>query len=142
VPELVLDLQELKPTASQVQIGAIVAGEGCPEYPGSRYAQAAALTGGLHGDICQSDWSSMLGDLGLNATGIHTRFQLSRAAQPETLEVYVDETAIAEDPTNGWTYDADTWFLEMHGDGIPPRGSSLAVTYTVDPSRTSPEVPE
>lgn len=141
VSELVQDFRGLKASDDLVQIGAIVARDkGCPEYPGSRYAEAAALTGGLYGDICQSDWSSMLQDLGLNATGIHTRFQLSRAAQPDTLEVYVDETPIVADEVDGYTYDVDSWFIEVHGSAIPPRGSSLSATYTVDPGRREPEI--
>jgi hypothetical protein len=95
--------------------------------------------GGLQGDICTTDWSGMLGALGLNASGVREQFQLSRAAQPETIVVHVDDTEVAEDPANGWTYDVATWYLTFHGTGIPPRGSVVTVDYTVDPSRTAPD---
>lgn len=135
------DLLDLKSGQTLVQIGAIVGTDGsnCADsYPGRRYMAGALLTGGLIGDICQSDWSGMMGDLGLNATGIHTRFQTTSAAKPETLEVYVDEDPVTGDPVNGWTYDTATWFLEFHGDAIPPRGSAVTATYTVQPGVPAP----
>ncbi|MEQ1564003.1 MAG: hypothetical protein ABMA64_00070 [Myxococcota bacterium] len=137
-------LRDLKPgDRGAVQVAAIVgtSRSTCPDvYTGNRYVQAAGLTGGLVGDICQSDWSQMLGDLGLNATGIRTQFQLSYAAQPDTLEVYVDDEKVPGDPVNGWTYDEPSWYLEFHGDAIPPRGSAVSATYTVQPGAPSPVV--
>lgn len=135
------DFQNLKESPEFVQIGAIVGTESSAcgnTFPGRRYMAGALLTGGLVGDICQDDWSGMMGALGLNATGIHTQFQTTAAAKPETLEVYVDEVQVAGDPVNGWTYDTATWFLEFHGTGIPPRGSGITATYTVQPGVPNP----
>jgi hypothetical protein len=142
VSRFVTDLRSFKDDPSQVQVAAIVgtSRSTCDEqYLGARYIEAAGLTGGLVGDICQSDWSTMLGDLGLNATGIRTRFQLSDAAQPETIVVHVDDTEVPSDPTNGWTYDEASWYLEFHGTSIPPRGSAISATYTVQPGAPAPE---
>lgn len=135
------DLRDLKRDDAMVSVGAIVGTEGsvCPDvYPGTRYLVTAALTGGLIGDICQSDWSGVLGDLGLNAVGIRTKFQLSAAAKPETLEVYVDDDRIEQSATDGWTYDEATWYLEFHGKAIPQRGSAVSATYTVQPGVPEP----
>lgn len=139
VQTFVEDLRDLKPTRDQVQVGAIVGTEAstCPEvYPGSRYLQTAALMGGLMGDICEAEWSGMLRDLGLNATGIRTRFQLTYAAQPETLVVYVDDT----EATSGWTYDPATWYVVFDDAAVPPRGAMITATYTIDPGVTAPTV--
>jgi hypothetical protein len=135
------DLQGLKDDSALVQVGAIVGldqGACVDVYPGQRYMAAAALTGGVIGDICETQWNTMLTDLGLVATGISTRFQTSRAAKPETLEVHVDDTPVAADATDGWTYDEATWFLEFHGASVPPRGSSVTATYTVQPGVPAP----
>jgi hypothetical protein len=143
VPSWVEDMRSLKDDPSLVQVGAIV---GLPSsecdnvFSGSRYVQAAILTGGLAGDICRSDWSTVLTNLGLNATGIRTSFQLSRAAQPDTLVVQVDGVEVAEDPTDGWTYDVPTWYVTFHGASVPPRGSVITAEYTIDGSRSEPEV--
>ena len=77
----VQDLQDSKDDFSMVQVGAIV-GIGaqtndCAAVDGSRYQAAAVLTGGLVGDICRTEWNGMMSDLGLNATGIRSQFQLS-----------------------------------------------------------------
>lgn len=137
------DLEDLKTDSSLVQVGAIVANSrsSCPDvYEGKRYIAAAALTGGISGDICEPEWSSMLSDLGLVATGISTRFQTTKAAKPETLEVKVDDVIVVEDTVNGWTYDEATWFLEFHGTSVPPRSASIEATYTVQPGVPAPVV--
>lgn len=142
VVEIVQDLFEVKGDRELVSVGAIVgtAASTCPDvHEGKRYIEAVHHMGGLVGDICKSDWSGILGDLGLTATGIHRMFQLTQAAQIDTIEVTVDETAVAQDPANGWTYDELTWWLEFHGTAIPPRGSELSVKYTVDPGKLEPE---
>lgn len=137
----VQDFRQLKADASKVQVGAIVGipGSTCPDvYQGRRYIQVAAYTGGFVGDICQSDWSNMLGELGLNASGIRSQFQLTKAAVPETIAVFVDDEKIKEDAANGWTYDETTWFITFHGDSVPPRGSTVGAEYTVQPGVPEP----
>ncbi|MEZ4237619.1 MAG: hypothetical protein R3F59_16025 [Myxococcota bacterium] len=143
VVELVSSLQALKDDPALVTVGAIVAPKGptCPDaYFGSRYIAAALLTGGKSGDICQTDWSGMLEEFGVTATGIRTAFQTTEAAKPETIVVHVDDVEVAQDEVDGWTYDTSTWFLEFHGAGIPPRGSLVTATYTVQPGVSEPEV--
>jgi hypothetical protein len=141
VAAFVQDLRNLKDDDSMVQVGVIVGTEGsvCSEqFLGSRYITAARLTGGLVGDICQDDWSTMLRDLGLNATGIHSQFQLTYAAKPETIQVWVDEAEVLEDPSAGWTYDDSTWYLTFHGDAIPARDSQITVKYTIQSGVNAP----
>jgi hypothetical protein len=141
VVDFVDSLRDLKDDPSNVQVAAIVGSQhpSCQDvYPGTRYIAAASLTGGLVGDICLSDWSGMLKDLGLNATGIRTQFQLTAAAKPETLDVKVDGESVAASDTDGWTYDEPTWMLEFHGAAIPPRGSVVTATYTVQPGVLAP----
>ena len=79
-----------------------------------------------------------LADLGLNASGIRTQFQLSAAAKPETLQVFVDDEEVPEDPQRGWTYDPETWFVRFNKDAVPPRGSTISARYTIQPGVPSP----
>lgn len=135
------DLKDLKDDSALLQIGSIVADSrsSCPDvYPGERYITAAVLTGGIAGDICAPQWDNMLSDLGLVATGIATRFQTTKAAKPETLVVEVDGTAVPADPTDGFTYDEATWFIEFHGSSVPARGAGITATYTVQPGVLAP----
>ena len=140
VSSFIQDLRSLKDDISKVLVGAIV-GTGasvCEAFLGSRYIVSATLTGGLVGDICQPDWSGVLTDLGVNAGGIRTSFQLSFAAVPGTIEVYVDEDLVPENANDGWTYDDQTWFITFHGDAIPDRGSQIDATYTIQPGVPNP----
>jgi hypothetical protein len=145
VEDIVQDLYEVKGDRDLVSVGAIVGTttETCPNgsevVEGKRYVSAVRHMGGLVGDICDSDWSGVLGDLGLTATGIHTMFQLSQAAQMDTIVVTVDEVEVAEDAADGWTYNELTWWLEFHGTSVPARGSQITVKYTVDPGKLEPE---
>lgn len=132
VDELV-DTKGGKP--EKVVLSAIVGPErdmGCTDaVPGFRYMDAAHLTSGLVGDICQQDWSGILWELGLNATGIYYSFRLSYPAVEDSLEVYVDGEDVPADATNGWTYDAASWYVTFHGTSVPPRGSTIHAEYTI-----------
>ncbi len=117
------------------QLAAIVGPEvtsGCIDAtPGTRYIEAARLTGGLVGNICESDWSGILYDLGLNAVGIHTTFELEHGAVVGTLVVRVDDVAVPESDIDGWTYDSEYYTITFHGSAIPERGSVIEAEYEV-----------
>jgi len=138
----ITDLRELKEDRNDINVGAIVglSSSECDEVeaPGDRYAEVAVTMGGLVADLCSTDWSDIMGRLGLNAGGVRESFKLTKAAQPDTLEVFVDEVQVAEDPNNGWTYDESTWFITFHGDAIPERGAQISVQYTVIPGAEEP----
>jgi hypothetical protein len=142
VPQLVNDILSVKSSdPSLLQIGAIVGldeGDCEDAYPGRRYMDAAALTGGLIGDICSGDWSTILADLGLTAVGIKTSFRTTHQTRVGSLEVEVDEGVVLEDEENGWTYDFDTWYLTFHGDSIPQRGQQVVASYDVQSGAASP----
>ncbi len=136
--DFIESFRDLKPNNRALVSTAAIVGSSagtCPDaVAGDRYLTVAALMGGLMGDICESDWSEMLGDLGLNAQGVITKFRLAEAAVPDSIHVSVEGEEIPESDTNGWTYDEETWFLTFHGDGIPARGSQITVEYDVDPA--------
>ncbi|MBX2800324.1 MAG: hypothetical protein KTR31_21775 [Myxococcales bacterium] len=136
----VQDLRQLKPDPTLVQVGAIVGTESSAcdgVFNGRRYISSALLTGGIVGDICQADYSQILGDLGLTAVGLRASFQLSNAAKPETLKVWVDDAEIDEGE-GGWTYDAASWVVTFAESAIPPRGSVISASYTIQPGATGP----
>jgi hypothetical protein len=139
VPEYVERFQALKPAKDKVQIGAIVGPENatalCDDttLPGRRYIEVARLTGGLSGSICETEWSNFLYDLGLNAAGIFTTFELSHGARPGSLMVYVDDAVVPEDTFNGYTYDTEAQAITFHGLWIPERGAGVRAVYVIEP---------
>lgn len=136
VETFVEDFRQLREDPEDVFAAAIVGLQGCDDaIPGDRYAEVARLTGGLVGNICDGDWSGVLTQLGLNATGIMTTFQLGNAPIPDTLEVYVDDVLV--DPAD-YVYDEETWFLTFNEGAIPPRDSVIVANYTVLPGAQRP----
>jgi hypothetical protein len=143
VNDFVQDFRDLKPKHDMVQAGAIVGVQNaaCEDaFPGSRYIKTAALLGGLIGDICLDNWSTMLTDLGLNATGIRTSFQTTYLAKPDTLVVTVDEVEIPNDGVSGWTYDEATWFIEFAPSATPGRDAAIVAEYTPQPGVSQPSI--
>ena len=123
--------------ASGVQNGACT-GTNSP-YVTDRYYQVSAFTGGLVGDICPSDWSGMLAELGLTASGIRTGFQTTYLAKVDTLVVTVDGEEIPVDPTNGYVYDTDTWYITFGSNAVPARDAEVVADYTIQSGGEAPD---
>lgn len=141
VSEFVADLEDLKSDPSRVTVSAIVGhtNSPCPEvWYGSRYINAAIQTGGFTGDICESNWNGMLATMGLHAVGIRESFKLEHGAQPDTIEVLVDDLTVVRSETEGWTYNPATWYLTFHGSAVPPRDAVITVSYLIDPGNVAP----
>lgn len=140
VVDFVDQFNALKTSADRVLLGAIVGPENtssCADaYTGTRYIEAAAISGGISASICEDDWSSVLYDLGLNATGIFTTFQLSHGAQTGTLVVTIDGAVVPE-VTNegeaGFLYNDDTQTITFYDPWVPPRDAEIIATYTIKP---------
>jgi hypothetical protein len=109
-------------------------------WPGLRYEALIDATGGISGDICNSDYAGLMDDLGLTVQEIRTVFQLNFAAVEETLEVSVGEVIVTGDPIQGWTYDAEYAAIRFDGEYVPPRDSTLSVTYEVAHGGTVPDL--
>jgi hypothetical protein len=141
VRELVARIYDAKNNGELVQVGAIIGpfdGSCADAYSGKRYAQAALMTGGVLGKICDADWGNVLYDLGLNATGILDTFVLSGAAAVDSIEVTVGGQPVLADPQNGWTYDPQYWTLRFNGTSVPQRGAEIRVEYELAPSGDAP----
>ena len=135
VRDAVLDLKALKKPGVRVMASAIVgpkAAEACEgTWPGHRYIGMATGTGGLVGDICESDYSNVMSDMGLSVSGVLSTFQLTYHAIEESLVVTVDDVEIPNDPVDGWTYDAENWLIRFDGDYVPDRGSTIHANYEI-----------
>lgn len=146
VEEFVAQFRDLRDDPEDVIASAIIGQDenGCDTngdnqvdaFESERYAEVARLTGGLIGNLCDGDWSNVMGDLGLNATGVFTSFQLSNAAIPDTLEVTVD--GVAQELGVAYTYEPETWYIHFEPDHVPPRESVIVANYTVLPGQIRP----
>ena len=141
VAAIVEELQGLKGDPNQVVVSAVVGVEGSAcsyVYEGRRYQQVAMATGGPIADICDESWEPSLAELGQIAAGVRSRFRLRDPAQPDSLAVFVDDVSIPADPSRGFWYDPETWFVHFAPVVIPLPGQTIRVDYVEDTSATGP----
>ncbi|MFZ5482125.1 MAG: hypothetical protein ACOZNI_35520 [Myxococcota bacterium] len=132
VEELVGMLRDVTPDVVVHGIVGPNVTEACADsVPGKRHFEAIARTGGVEASICDEDYGTFVDATSPVVTGQYTRFALAHPADPDTLEVEVDGAGVAEDDTAGWTYDDTYWQIVFHGDAVPPRGSTITVSYEV-----------
>lgn len=96
-------METLKPEPEMVRSHALIwqTGTTCAEgyAEGALYEQYAAWTGGIVGDICQSDWTPFLDQLGLQTSGLKTEFFMSDLpSDPDEIGVEV-RTVLANGDT-------------------------------------------
>lgn len=146
IPDLVSQLKEVKKGSDGTFTFSGIIGpdavDGCADaVPGKRYATIIEMIGGVRANICDADYTAIMDSLGLIAAGTLDTFSLGYLAEPETIEVSVDDidgnqVVASETPgeTDGWTYEeaADQTYAHIvfHGAAVPPRGATIAVDYT------------
>jgi len=92
---------------------------------GTRYADAARLTGGDVLSICAADYSPLLTEVADKAFSPQSRFPLSAQADPGAITVTVDGVVL----TSGWHYDAATNSIVF--DQTPAAGAHITVQYRI-----------
>lgn len=108
--EVISFLEQLKPEEGMVTYSSIVgpAPNGCATAERGRgYLEVTEAIGGVTASICDSDWSDLLAELGLQAAGLKREFFLSLVPVEDTIAVTIkdgkDETEY--DRGDDWTYD-------------------------------------
>jgi hypothetical protein len=99
-----------------------------------RYHELATKTGGVNGSLC-SDFGNTLQIISDTIIQLSSSFKLTREPIPETIVVTVDGANIAQDVTNGWTYDATTLTITFHGSAVPGANSNVKISF--DPKSLS-----
>jgi hypothetical protein len=93
------------------------------------YQQMASQTNGVLSEICTSNWSQKLQDLGKTAFGFRTVFYLTSAPDlsgGKTLDVKVNGMTV---PTADYSYDAAINAVKFDPLKTPGSGKTLTVTY-------------
>jgi hypothetical protein len=85
---------------------------------------------GLALSICNANWGTTMQKLGLEAFVAIIEYYLSRQADPNTLVVKVNGSAVPNDPVNGYTYDPNTNSIVFGSGAVPPKGATIEVTYS------------
>ncbi len=101
--------------------------EGCPTSGGggTRYAEAAARTGGEVLSVCANDYAPLLRAVANKAFSNQDRFPLSEAPDASSLTVRVGGSVV----TGGWSYDAATNSVVFEADHVPAAGARVELYY-------------
>src|SRR6185436_1103695 len=89
---------------------------------GTRYAEAAAKTGGAVLSVCAPDYGPLLADVANKAFSPQARFPLSATPVPGSISVTVNGVA-----ASGWSYDAAGNAVVFAN--APAPGAKIAVSY-------------
>ncbi|MCM2281854.1 MAG: hypothetical protein NDI61_08410 [Bdellovibrionaceae bacterium] len=99
--------------------------------PGMKYMALAQASGGRSESICSADLHMAVDKIKSRIIEIVTEYSLGdRAANPETIKVYVNGQLLAEDSINGWTFNESRNSITFHGTGVPLPGSMIHVDFT------------
>ncbi|HEY3449766.1 MAG TPA: choice-of-anchor D domain-containing protein [Myxococcales bacterium] len=109
-------------------------GDGSEDYL-PRVVQMIDSSGGVRGNICDSNWNQTLETLGQNAFGYRTRFFLSNTPDmSKPLVVTVDGVPYEATGTSGdvrWKYNSQVTAIDFELLAVPEPGSTIEVSYNV-----------
>ncbi len=137
--EYIRRFQDIKGIGGRVVASTIVGPEvteGCDDsWPGKRYMTLAQELDGVNGNICDSDYSEVMDDIGSRITAPQRSFYLSYTPVQDSLAVYVDDVEVEPDAFVGWTYDDEFVSVDFDGDYVPEFGTTVVVQYDIGGSK-------
>lgn len=93
-----------------------------------RYQDLVTATNGITASLC-SDFGTSLDLISQSIIELSSIFTLDRKPIIATIQVLIGSNLINEDATNGWTYDASTNTITLHGTAIPQAGESIIINF-------------
>jgi hypothetical protein len=94
---------------------------------GVGYWEVIDAVAGNHLSVCSDDWSEFLTQLGFEAAGLKTSFQLRRIPLESTIVVEIDDDEIPVGTV--WTYDRTRNAIDFPVEQVPEELSLIRVTY-------------
>lgn len=98
-------------------------------HMGLRYAALTNATNGVLGSICDTNFSNNLKDIQNRISELSTQFRLSRTPIESSIVVIINGVTIAQNATNGWTYNSVNNSVVFHGSAIPAQGAAVNITF-------------
>jgi hypothetical protein len=95
--------------------------------PALRYdAASKSLCGALY-PICSSSFGPLLDAIAASGLAPRSSWQLSRPADPASVQVAIDGSGVRPDLLEGWSYDGAQ--ISFHGASVPPANARVEVRY-------------
>ncbi|MEM6863285.1 MAG: choice-of-anchor D domain-containing protein [Myxococcota bacterium] len=116
-----------------VSFSAIAGNEDCEgTQPAPRLQTLVQATGGIEESVCTEDWSRFLEELSQPVFGFRSRFLLTKAPVPETLQVFVDDELLVDVDDSGqvsWTFDEEQLAIDFRPLSVPGAGTRVRIEY-------------
>lgn len=96
---------------------------------GQRYLQMVNATNGTAGSICDASYANALNSIQAKIAELSTQFFLDKTPLVSSISVKVNGAVIANDASNGWTYNSTTNSIVFHGSAVPPQNATIAIDY-------------
>lgn len=97
--------------------------------PGFGYSWMARETGGIFFNLCDTDWSPIIQSIAETTFVPIDEWDLSRQADPATIDVLVNGVPVAADSSNGWSYDFIGNSVKFNGTSLPEPGADIRIDY-------------
>jgi hypothetical protein len=97
---------------------------------GTKFINLANSTNGSVASICNASFAAGLTSLSQRIAEAITEIPLSRAPDQSTIQVLFNGSVVAQDATNGWTYDSANQKIVFHGTAIPTDNTAISINYT------------
>jgi hypothetical protein len=106
---------------------------------GVRYIQLVDMTGGAKTSLCGDfgDSLQLISDTIISQRPANVDFKLGREPIESSIVVKLNGAVLAQDATNGWTYDTATWVVSLHGSAITAVQNGATVSIVYDPKYAS-----
>lgn len=97
---------------------------------GLKFMDVVNVSGGNASTICSADLTLAVRNVRARILEVITQYHLDQKPNLASVKVYEAGVLIAQDATNGWTYDDKIQCLVFHGSAIPADGTPFHVDYT------------
>ena len=105
---------------------------GTTAQPVSKYPKVINQTGGVHANICDMDFLTILNFLSYASAGLAISFDLTHIpSDPTLIEVEVNGQSVPYSTDDGWSYLPGTNRVIFHGSFIPDPGADIVISYTI-----------
>ncbi|MFK8137330.1 MAG: hypothetical protein AB8E15_03125 [Bdellovibrionales bacterium] len=94
-----------------------------------RYSALVDQADGVKASVCAPDFSENLELIQSKIISLSTQFFLTRLPHPESIEVIVDGSVMAESEINGWSYNELSNSILFYGDSVPSQGAVIEINF-------------
>lgn len=96
---------------------------------GNRYMELSDATGGTKNSLC-NPFDSVLNNITAQiVSNVQAQFQLDRTPIVSSIRVIIDGVLVPQDAVDGWTYDATSKIVTVHGAFSPEAGSNIIINF-------------